>query len=330
MGESWRNQRDKLWHSSVLEALPKVDPAPESSDPIDHLLAKFWNGDLPSPIELKYVLQLATKVISSEPNILELEGPITVCGDIHGQFEDMLEIFNISGLPPHTRYLFLGDYVDRGPKSVEVMMLLCLLKLKFPDSFYLLRGNHESLNITQIYGFRQEVLAKYRSESLWLAFEPLFNSLPIAAVVNKSVFCVHGGLSRDVKYLADIAQIDRFHEIPMNGPFCDLMWADPSHDECLFTDPLRNAGTRFGARASANFLKVNNLKLIVRGHQVMTEGCEYCQSKKVLTVFSAPNYEPLLGNKAGILILDENAEPSIIKFKEAEGKEHDHLTNFVY
>lgn len=332
MSGKWRTKVDNLWHPAITAVLPDPETILDSEDPVDHLVAKFWNGELPTPVELKYVVELTSKVLASEPNVLQLQGPITICGDIHGQFEDMLEIFHICGLPPYTRYLFLGDYVDRGPKSVEVIMLLCVLKLKFRDSVYILRGNHESMNITQIYGFRQEVLAKYRTDSLWKVFEPLFNSLPLAAVINNSVFCVHGGLSRDVRTIEDVMRLNRFSDIPVSGALCDLMWADPLNESVMWTDSTRNAGTRFGSLASDEFLRANNLKLIVRAHQVMTEGCEYCQDQKVLTVFSAPNYEPLIGNKAGICVLDENAEVSLIKFKQVPPKEttSDLLSQFVY
>jgi diadenosine tetraphosphatase ApaH/serine/threonine PP2A family protein phosphatase len=244
----------------------------------------------------------------------------------------MLEIFHICGLPPYTKYLFLGDYVDRGSKSVEVIMLLCALKIRFRDSFFLLRGNHESKNVTQIYGFKQEVLIKYRCELLYDAFEPLFNSIPIASVVNHSIFCVHGGISRCAMTLGEIGRINRFVEIPVTGALCDLVWADPANDENWFTESGRNAGCKFGGRATADFLKRNDIKLIVRAHQMMSEGYEYCQDNRVLTVFSAPNYEGVVGNKAGILVVDERNGCNLIKFKAVPSKETlmDVLGTFVY
>ena len=139
MSERWRAKVDILWHPSVLKSMPPIESLPDSNDPVDFLIEKFWNGEIPTPAEMRFVLQESTKILKSEPNVLQLKAPLTVCGDIHGHFEDMLEIFKICGLPPYTRYLFLGDYVDRGNKSVEVIMLLLIFKIKYPDSFYMIR-----------------------------------------------------------------------------------------------------------------------------------------------------------------------------------------------
>ncbi|OHT17456.1 Ser/Thr protein phosphatase [Tritrichomonas foetus] len=332
MSERWRAQVDTLWHPSIMNSMPPIDSLPESDDPLDYLVEKFWKGELPTPVEMRYVIKETTKLLSSEPNVLKLKAPFTICGDIHGQFEDMLEIFKISGLPPYTKYLFLGDYVDRGHKSVEVIMLLCALKLKFPDSFYMIRGNHESMNITQIYGFQQEMQVKYRSESLYQEFAPLFNSIPLAAIIDDTVFCVHGGLSQYAMDISVIEKINRFTEIPTSGALCELLWNDPSPDNGRITESSRNAGVRFGGAITNEFCQKNNITLVVRAHQVMKEGVEYFHNKKVLTVFSAPNYEPRIGNKAGILVLDEKLDQHLIKFKSAPPKETvwDYLTNFVY
>ncbi|KAK8886010.1 hypothetical protein M9Y10_041469 [Tritrichomonas musculus] len=332
MSEKWRAQVDQLWHPSILASMPSNDSLPESNDPVDYLIEKFWNGELPTPVEMRFVLHEATKILKSEPNILRLTAPFTVCGDIHGHFEDMLEIFKISGLPPYTRYLFLGDYVDRGPKSVEVIMLLCIFKIKYPDSFYMIRGNHESMSITQIYGFEREMQVKYRSEALYNEFEPLFNSFPLGAVINNSIFCIHGGLSPEGIDISSIEKIDRFTEIPVSGLFCELLWNDPIDEDISIAESQRKAGVRFGGLITNKFLEKNNFSLVVRAHQMMKEGYEYCQHEKVLTVFSSPNYEPRVGNKAGILVLDENLKRHLIKFKSAPPKESpwENLTNFVY
>ena len=332
MSARWRARVDTLWHPSIIASMPPPDSLPPSSDPLDALLEKFWDGDLPTPVEMRFVLKETTKLLSSEPNVLRLKSPYTICGDIHGQFEDMLEIFKISGLPPYIKYLFLGDYVDRGHKSVEVIMLLCILKLKFPDSFYMIRGNHESMNITQIYGFQQEMQVKYRSESLYREFEKLFNAFPIAALIDNEIFCVHGGLSQYAMEIQEIEKINRFTEVPNSGPLCELLWNDPANDNTRITESARNAGVRFGAQITNEFCKRNNISLVVRAHQMVKEGYEYSQNKKVLTVFSAPNYEPKVGNKAGILVLDEKLQQHLIKFKSAPPKETawDYLTNFVY
>lgn len=332
MSQRWRAKVDALWHPSVLESMLPIDSIPDSNDPVDYLIEKFWNGELPTSVEMRFVLQEATKILKSEPNVLQLKAPITVCGDIHGHFEDMLEIFKICGLPPYTRYLFLGDYVDRGPKSVEVIMLLCIFKIKYPDSFYMIRGNHECMSITQIYGFEREIQVKYRSEALYNEFEPLFNSFPLAAVINNSIFCIHGGLSPEGIGLESIENINRFREIPVCGLFCELLWNDPIDKDIEVAESQRKAGVRFGGLITSRFLEKNNFSLVVRAHQMMKEGYEYCQHDKVLTVFSSPNYEPRVGNKAGILVLDENLKRGLIKFKSAPQKETpwENLASFVY
>lgn len=332
MSQRWRAKVDTLWHPSIIESMPPIDSLPDSDDRVDYLIEKFWNGELPTSVEMRFVLQETTKILKSEPNVLQLTGPITVCGDIHGHFEDMLEIFKICGLPPYTRFLFLGDYVDRGPKSVEVIMLLCIFKIKYPDSFYMIRGNHESMSITQIYGFEREMQVKYRSDTLYKEFEPLFNSFPLAAVINNSIFCIHGGLSPEGIDLESIEKINRFSEIPVSGLFCELLWNDPIDKEINVAESQRKAGVRFGELITSRFLEKNNFSLVVRAHQMMKEGYEYCQHEKVLTVFSSPNYEPRVGNKAGILVLDENLKRGLIKFKSAPQKESpwESLTNFVY
>ena len=330
MSERWRHGVDVLWHPSVLDTRQK--PEMGSDNLIDYLVAKFWKGELPTPAEMNYVIDMTTKVLSLEPNVLELKGPITVCGDLHGQFDDLIEIFNMCGLPPYTKYLFLGDYVDRGSKGVEVIMLLCILKLKYRDNFFILRGNHECMSITQVYGFRQEILTKYRSTSQWTAFQPLFSAIPIAAVVDKSIFCVHGGISKSARLLSEIAEIDRFTEIPLTGALCELVWSDPANDESGFTESKRKVGNSFGEAASDEFLKLNSLKMIVRAHQVMNNGCGFCQNQKVLTVFSAPNYESYTGNRAGILVLDEKCGPHLVRFKQdpTRSRQSDLLSLFVY
>lgn len=319
-----------LFSPSLFTNCPDILTDVQQKDPLDALLTKCWKGILPTPVELKYVVNQTSKLLANEPNVIYVDAPVTICGDIHGQFDDLLEIFRISGIPPYSRYLFLGDYVDRGPKSLQVIMLLCVLKLKYPTCFYMLRGNHESMHVTQMYGFRQEVLIRYRSEQLYQAFEPLFNSFPIAAVVGGSMFCVHGGLSQQASTIADINKINRFMEIPSRGILTDLLWGDPTDDGSFFTESMRNAGVRFGKGATSTFLSRNSLHSVIRAHQVMPDGYKYCQDSKVLTIFSAPNYEPMIGNKAAILIIDEQLGQSLIKFKSAPTCGSDLLSSFVY
>lgn len=318
---------------SLFSIGPEMFPIVQESHPLDDLLAKCWKGLVPTPVELKYIIEQTSALFEREPNVLELEAPINICGDIHGQFDDLLEIFKTSGIPPYTHYLFLGDYVDRGTMSIECLVLLCVLKMKYPDSIHLLRGNHESMEVSSMYGFKQEVLTKYKfaSEYLFEAFEPLFNSFPIAAVISDSLFCVHGGISADATTIKEINQINRFQEIPMKGSLTDLLWSDPFKGNIGFAESKRNAGIRYGEEATTEFLEKNKLDIIVRAHEVVAEGFEYCQNDKVLTIFSATNHEPSSVNKAAILVIDEYLGRHIIHTKPMPHMENtESLINFVY
>ena len=162
-----------------------------------------------------------------ESNVQPISSPVTVCGDIHGQLHDLLELFKIAGDPPDTNYLFMGDYVDRGYYSVEVASLLLCLKTRFPDRIHLLRGNHESRQITQVYGFYDECVRKYGSGNVWKMFTDLFDYLPLTAAIENQIFCLHGGLSPSIDTLDHIRQLDRVQEVPHEGSMCDLLWSDP-------------------------------------------------------------------------------------------------------
>ena len=282
--------------------------------------------------EVKYIIEEATKVFRSEPNVLTISPPIALCGDIHGSFNDLIEIFRISGAPPLTQYLFLGDYVDRGDKSVEVLMFICALKIVYKDSFFMLRGNHESMGITEVYGFRREVLRKYGSESLYQSFESLFNAMPIAAVINNELFCVHGGITGHAMTIDAIMRLDRFVDIPNSGALCELLWNDPIDESCEFVESTeRSIGSMFGVAATDEFSRANGIRMVVRAHQTKKLGFEYCHARRVLTVFSASNYERNIKNYGGVVTVDENMEIEEISF-HAPQKDSDLelLSSFVY
>lgn len=167
--------------------------------------------------EIKALCAKAKEVLSTETNVQPVKCPVTVCGDIHGQFWDMMELFRIGGKPPDTNYLFMGDYVDRGLYSLETVTLLVLLKVRFKDRLTILRGNHESRQITQVYGFYDECLRKYGNANVWKCFTELFDFLPLTAVVEGQIFCLHGGLSPSIDTLDQIRQLDRKQEVPHEG-----------------------------------------------------------------------------------------------------------------
>jgi len=199
----------------------------------------------------------------------------------------------------------LGDFVDRGNFSVETLTLLLALKARWPDKVTLLRGNHESRQITQVYGFYDECQQRYGNVNPWKYCTQVFDLLTIAAVVDEKILCVHGGLSPEIRTLDQIQTINRNQEIPHEGGFCDLMWSDPEDLETWQVSP-RGAGWLFGSLVTAEFITVNNLQTIARAHQLVHDGYKWMFNKQLVTVWSAPNYCYRCGNVAAILALDKS------------------------
>jgi diadenosine tetraphosphatase ApaH/serine/threonine PP2A family protein phosphatase len=199
---------------------------------------------------------LAIAQLSKIDNLVKLKSPITVCGDIHGQFFDLLELFNHGGHWDKACYIFLGDYVDRGYHSVETFLFLLALKVRFPERVTLIRGNHESRIITQVYGFYDECVKKFGSVDVWHLCTDVFDYLPIAATIDNEVLCVHGGLSPDIETLDQINQLDRKKELPESGPICDLMWSDPDEAPSVayeWRESDRGVGFCFNSNAVSKF-----------------------------------------------------------------------------
>ncbi|KAH8894109.1 Metallo-dependent phosphatase [Thozetella sp. PMI_491] len=245
--------------------------------------------------------------------LCEKKCPVTVCGDIHGQFHDLMELFKIGGPNPDTNYLFMGDYVDRGYYSVETVTLLVALKIRYPQRITILRGNHESRQITQVYGFYDECLRKYGNANVWKYFTDLFDYLPLTALIDNQIFCLHGGLSPSIDTLDNIRALDRIQEVPHEGPMCDLLWSDPD-DRCGWGISPRGAGYTFGQDISEAFNHNNGLTLIARAHQLVMEGYNWSQDRNVVTIFSAPNYCYRCGNQAAIMEIDEHLKYTFLQF----------------
>ncbi|OAL50849.1 serine/threonine protein phosphatase-like protein [Pyrenochaeta sp. DS3sAY3a] len=360
--------------------------------------------------DMKRLCEIVKECLMEESNIQPVRTPVTVCGDIHGQFYDLLELFRVAGgmpndaptaplSPPVTipstinpadleppssitdpkvrrkmkrrfqrdpnytgpvsppggdgdddagedeeeergrsrsvndnrrstgsasdagstrntvggngqqNFVFLGDFVDRGYFSLETFTLLMCLKAKFPDRVTLVRGNHESRQITQVYGFYEECQTKYGNASVWKACCQVFDFLALAAIVDGKVLCVHGGLSPEIRTLDQIRVVARAQEIPHEGAFCDLVWSDPEDVDTWAVSP-RGAGWLFGDKVSSEFNHVNGLQLIARAHQLVNEGYKYhFKDKDVVTVWSAPNYCYRCGNVASIMNLGEDLKP---------------------
>ncbi|ODQ52050.1 Metallo-dependent phosphatase [Saitoella complicata NRRL Y-17804] len=267
--------------------------------------------------DLKHLCEMVKELLMEESNIQPVNSPVTVCGDIHGQFYDLMELFRVGGQVPDTNYIFMGDFVDRGYFSLETFTLLMCLKARYPDRITLLRGNHESRQITQVYGFYDECNTKYGNANVWKYCCQVFDFLTLAAIIDGSILCVHGGLSPEIKTLDQIRVVARAQEIPHDGAFCDLMWSDPEDVGTWAVSP-RGAGWLFGDKVTSQFNHINDLKLIARAHQLVQEGYKYhFEGKNLVTVWSAPNYCYRCGNVASIMQVEEGQEEPTFKIFNA-------------
>ncbi|EPS40397.1 hypothetical protein H072_5800 [Dactylellina haptotyla CBS 200.50] len=265
--------------------------------------------------DMKRLCELVKECLMEESNIQPVKSPVTVCGDIHGQFYDLMELFKVGGgFPPDINYVFLGDFVDRGYFSLETFTLLMCLKAKYPSHITLVRGNHESRQITQVYGFYEECQTKYGNASVWKSCCQVFDFLALAAIIDGKVLCVHGGLSPEIRTLDQIRVVARAQEIPHEGAFCDLVWSDPEDVDTWAVSP-RGAGWLFGDKVASEFNHVNNLTLIARAHQLVNEGYKYHFKNAVVTVWSAPNYCYRCGNVASIMQVEEDLQPEFKIFR---------------
>ncbi|CAD8079610.1 unnamed protein product [Paramecium sonneborni] len=282
---------------------------------IDKYLETLKNARCLTERDVRLVCEHAKEIFIEESNVHQVKAPVIICGDIHGQFFDLLELFNKGGQIPNANYIFIGDFVDRGYNSVETFEYLLCLKLKYPENITLLRGNHESRQITQVYGFYDEIVRKYGNANPWRYFTDVFDYLPLGALVDGKVLCVHGGLSPELRTIDQIRTIDRKTEIPHEGPFCDLMWSDPEEVDTWALN-TRGAGWIFGKKVTHDFNHINGLELIARAHQLVQDGYQYWFEEQLVTVWSAPNYCYRCGNAASMLSIDENLKRDFVMFKE--------------
>jgi serine/threonine-protein phosphatase PP1 catalytic subunit len=267
--------------------------------------------------EIKFLIDKSLPIIKEQKMLVELEAPLHVCGDIHGQYYDLLRIFEHCGYPGEYNYLFLGDYVDRGKQSLETVCLLLCYKIKFPEKVTLLRGNHESSVTNRIYGFYDECKRRYNVR-IWRSFTELFNWLPVAAIIDEKILCMHGGLSPELKNIQNITDISRPTDIPDTGLLCDLLWSDPDKDCVEYDENDRGVSVIFGEKIVQDFNKKNDLDLIIRAHQVVDDGYEFFAQRQLITIFSAPNYCGEFDNSAGIMIIDESLTCSLKVLRPVE------------
>ena len=271
------------------------------------IFANLKGLSIQSVVSYQMVYEILDKVediFQKEPILLEIEPPVHVVGDIHGNYDDLLRIFDQKGYPPQEKYLFLGDYVDRGKYGVEVMIHLFCLKLLFPDKIYLLRGNHECVNISMNYGFYEEVCSKYVNGALFYQFHSVFKGLPIAVIIGRKIICLHGGISPEFTSLEEFRKKEKPTDIdlPSQKIFQDILWGDPRDDEEEFKPNNRGLGFFFNSKALDRFLDDNNLQLLIRSHELCSDGYEYPykEDDSCITVFSNTDYCSK-ANKASVI-----------------------------
>jgi len=291
------------------------------------------------------LIRKATDLFQAEPNLLKLSDPIAVVGDVHGQFYDLVKLLEVGGKPGDTQYIFLGDYVDRGSYSVEVLALLFALKIKYPRRVRMLRGNHECRQMTCFFNFREECEHKY-DVAVYEAFMEAFDSLPLGATINGNFLAVHGGLSPDLKHLKAIVHIQRFTEPPREGLLCDLLWSDPlefkdegapsssggAKSPHFIHNEVRGCSYFFSVEGTVKFLQRNQLLSIIRAHEAQLEGYKMHKTNpstgfpSVITIFSAPNYCDVYNNKGAILKFD-NSTLNVLQYDCSPHPYH--LPNFM-
>ena len=254
--------------------------------------------------EIRGLCLKSREIFLSQPILLELEAPLKICGDIHGQFYDLLRLFEYGGFPPESNYIFLGNYVDRGKQSLETICLLLAYKIKYPENFFLLRGNHECAWVNRIYGFYYECKSRYNIR-LWKTFTDCFNCFPVAAIIDEKLFCCHGGLSPDLQSMEQIRRIMRPTDVPDQGLLCDLLWADPDKETNGWGENDSGVSFTFGPEIVSKFLTKHGLDLVVRGHQVVEDGYEFFAKRQLVTLWSAPNYRGEFDNAGAMMSVDE-------------------------
>jgi diadenosine tetraphosphatase ApaH/serine/threonine PP2A family protein phosphatase len=310
------------------------------------VMSAIENNEIVAEASVVSVLFKLMELLYDESNLLKLHSPITICGDIHGQFDDLLELFQCAngGCSPPTElrhsFLFLGDYVDRGHHSLNTFLYLSCLKIRDPERFFMLRGNHESRQVSHVYGLYEETLLNYGHVQIWTICNEVFDLLPMGAVLDRRLFAVHGGLSPELPYVYMINAFDRQTDLPEKGALADLCWSDPEEIQ-HWREGQRGAGYLFGANQTQRFLEQNKLHLVVRSHQLAMDGFQWLfppgtgdgkvwgtrvievngkesepvQGGHLVTVWSAPNYTYKGGNLASILNYGFS-DKSLLEFKK--------------
>lgn len=294
----------KAFETENIAGSPGIGIGALKSMDLDEMISRLLDAGYSTKItktvclrnaEITAICSAVREILLSQPALIELSAPVKIVGDVHGQYTDLIRLFEMCGFPPNANYLFLGDYVDRGKQSLETILLLFCYKLKFPENFFLLRGNHECANVTRVYGFYDECKRRCNIK-VWKTFVDTFNCLPIAAIVAGKIFCVHGGLSPSLTHMDDIRQIARPTDVPDYGLLNDLLWSDPAEMESDWEPSERGVSYCFGKKIIMEFLQRHDFDLVCRAHMVVEDGYEFFNDRILVTVFSAPNVSLHLGD----------------------------------
>lgn len=267
-------------------------------------LDKLMNYEILSEIDIQDICNKAIDILILEPNIRKISPNAIIVGDIHGQFSDLVQIFQNHGVPDKINYVFLGDFVDRGENSLECILFLLVNKILYPQGITLLRGNHEQKSINKVYGFYDEVYSKYGNCKIWNSINKVFSFLNIACIVDGKYLCVHGGISTRLT-INKLERADRFDKLTQESIVNDVIWSDPYYKNGSAANP-RGSGFLFGEDIAKQFLMFNNLEMIVRSHQLAIEGYKWDFEGLCLTVWSAPNYMNKCSNPASVLLIEKD------------------------
>lgn len=294
----------------------RVSPEELNDTVLTILTSRMYGGcmctPLPSQSVIRKIAEDAIDHFIEEPSLLRLSGAFTIVGDLHGNIDDLLRVFESDRYPPETKYLFLGDYVDRGANSVEVILLLFTLKLLYPEHVYLVRGNHECEAISSCYGFKTECLMKF-DNTVFDSFISAFSHLPYAALLNEKYLCLHGGISPSLNSLKDIEDLPKPMMTSDSDIACGVLWSDPRMSTESYGPSERGAGYLYNPEDLNTFLKNNNITTLIRSHEFCQDGFTYPygdDNTSCVTIFSTSDYCGL-SNDCSIARVDEDQDLDI-------------------
>jgi serine/threonine-protein phosphatase PP1 catalytic subunit len=290
---------------------------------VDGLIARLLNVGMAggrlttqvSDLELSQLCQAAKEVFISQSSLIEVDPPVVVCGDIHGQYSDLLRVFDKNGFPPEANYLFLGDYVDRGRQNIETISLMFCYKIKYPENFFMLRGNHECPAINRVYGFFEECNRRYKSVRLWNSFQDTFNWMPLCGLIGGKILCMHGGLSPQLTSIDQLRSLPRPQDPPNPSMGIDLLWADPDQWGKGWQANTRGVSYVFGQDVVVDACNKLEIDLVARAHQVVQDGYEFFANRRLVTIFSAPHYCGQFDNAAATMAVAEDLSCSFSVYR---------------